>query len=78
MPLATVLRYLAALQLLAPSYAFARQIINELADCHAPVREYIEPIVSAPMHTLTPDEQLWRRTAERITSPADPRPKGTV
>ena len=68
LPLAVVLRYLAALTLLAPSHGFARQMQNELADCEAPVADYIEPIWQAPMHTLTPDEQVWRRCAERITS----------
>lgn len=67
--LATTLRYLAALALLAPGPGFARAVQNELADCEGPVADYIEPIWQAPMHTLTPDEQLWRRTAERITSP---------
>ncbi len=62
--LAVTLRYLAALTLLAPSHSFARSLQNEMTDCEAPVADYI-----APMHTLTPDEQLWRRTAERITSP---------
>lgn len=72
--LATTLRYLAALTLLAPSHAFARTLQNEMADCEAPVHEYIVPIWQAPMHTLTPDEQLWRRTAERITSPTPTEP----
>lgn len=69
LPLAVVLRYLAALTLLAQSHGFARAIQNELADCEAPVADYIEPIWQVPMGTLTPDEQLWRRCAERITSP---------
>lgn len=69
--LAITLRYLAALTLLAPSHSFARAVQNELADCEAPVADYIAPIWQAPMNALTPDEQLWRRTAERITSPTN-------
>lgn len=68
--LAITLRYLAALTLLAPSHSFARALQNELADCEGPVADYIHPIWQAPMNALTPDEQLWRRTAERITSPS--------
>lgn len=64
--LAVSLRYLKALGRLAPSYAFARQLMRELADCHAPVCEYVMPIHRAPLTQLTADEQLWRRTAEQI------------
>lgn len=64
--LATVLRYLTALNMLAPHYAFARVIQRELAEGHEPIHEFIEPIVRVPMHLLSPDEQLWKRTAERI------------
>ena len=68
--LATVLRYLTALNMLAPSYAFARAVQRELAEGHEPIHEFIEPIVRAPMHALSPDEKLWRRTAERIHAPS--------
>lgn len=64
--LATVLRYLTALNLLAPSYTFARVIQRELAEGHGPIHEYVEPIHRTPTHLLSPDEQLWKRTAERI------------
>lgn len=64
--LATTLQYLTALNLLAPSYAFARVIQRELADGHGPIHEYVEPLVRTPTHLLSPDEQLWKRTAERI------------
>ena len=64
--LATVLRYLTALNMLAPHYAFARVIQRDLVDSSVQIHEFIEPIVRVPMHVLSPDEQLWRRTAERI------------
>lgn len=67
--LAVALRYLQALSVLAPRHAFARQILAELADSRATVAEYVQPIHTAPMKHLTPDEQLWRRTAEMPTLP---------
>ncbi len=68
--LATVLRYITALNMLAPHYAFARILQRELADGHGPIHEYVEPLLRTTTHLLSPDEQLWKRTAERIAPPA--------
>lgn len=64
--LAISLRYLKALSELAPRHSFARALLVELSHKDVTVAEYIDPIHRAPMHALTPDEQLWRRTAERM------------
>lgn len=63
---AVVLRYLTALNMLAPHYAFARAIQRDLTEPTVNIYEYIAPVHRTPMRALTPDEQLWRRTAERI------------
>lgn len=63
---AVVLRYLTALNMLAPHYAFARVIQRDLTEPTVNIYEYIAPVHRTPMRALTPDEQLWKRTAERI------------
>lgn len=68
--LATVLRYLTALNMLAPHYAFARVIQRDLTEPSVNIYEYIAPVHRTPMRALTPDEQLWKRTAERIHAPS--------
>lgn len=68
--LATVLRYLTALNLLAPHYVFARVIQRDLTEPSVNIYEYIAPVHRTPMRALTPDEQLWKRTAERIHAPS--------
>lgn len=68
--LATVLRYLTALNMLAPHYVFARVIQRDLTEPSVNIYEYIAPVHRTPMRALTPDEQLWKRTAERIHAPS--------
>lgn len=67
---AVVLRYLTALNLLAPHYAFARVIQRDLTEPSVNIYEYIAPVHRTPMHALSPDEALWKRTAERIHAPS--------
>ena len=67
--LATVLRYLTALNMLAPHYAFARVIQRDLTESSVNIYEYIAPVHRTPTRALSPDEQLWKRTAERIHAP---------
>lgn len=67
---AVVLRYLAALNMLAPHYVFARVIQRDLTEPSVNIYEYIAPVHRTPMRALTPDEQLWKRTAERIHAPS--------
>lgn len=67
---AVVLRYLTALNMLAPHYAFARVIRRDLTEPSVNIYEYIAPVHRTPMRALTPDEQLWKRTAERIHAPS--------
>lgn len=66
---AVVMRYLTALNLLAPHYTFARVIQRDLTEPSVNIYEYIAPIHRSPRAALPPDEQLWRRTAERIHAP---------
>ena len=67
---AVVLRYLTALNMLAPHYAFARVIQRDMTEPMVNIYEYIAPVHRTPMRALTPDEQLWKRTAERIHAPS--------
>ena len=67
---AVVLRYLTALNMLAPHYAFARVIQRDMTEPTVNIYEYIAPVHRTPMRALTPDEQLWKRTAERIHAPS--------
>lgn len=66
---AMVLRYLTALNMLAPHYAFARVIQRDMTEPSVDIYEYIVPVHRTPMHALSADEQLWKRTAERIHAP---------
>ena len=67
---AVVLRYLTALNMLAPHYAFARVIQRDLTEPTVNIYEYIAPVHRTPIRALSPDEQLWKRTAERIHAPS--------
>lgn len=67
---AVVMRYLTALNLLAPHYVFARVIQRDLTEPSVNIYEYIAPVHRTPARALSPDEQLWKRTAERIHAPS--------
>ena len=67
---AVVMRYLTALNMLAPHYAFARVIQRDLTESSVNIYEYIAPVHRTPMRALSPDEALWKRTAERIHAPS--------
>lgn len=67
---AAVMRYLTALNLLAPHYAFARVIQRDMTEPSVNIYEYIAPVHRTPMRALSADEQLWKRTAERIHAPS--------
>ena len=67
---AVVLRYLTALNMLAPHYAFARVIQRDMTEPSVNIYEYISPVHRTPLRALSPDEQLWKRTAERIHAPS--------
>lgn len=66
---AVVMRYLTALNLLAPHYMFARVIQRDLTEPSVNIYEYIVPVHRTPMRALSPDEALWKRTAERVYAP---------
>lgn len=67
---AVVMRYLTALNMLAPHYAFARVIQRDLTEPSVNIFEYIAPVHRIPTRALSADEQLWKRTAERIHAPS--------
>jgi hypothetical protein len=64
MELAIVLRYLAALNLLAASHTWARTIQRDLAMSGVEVAEYIEPITSGK--GLTANEAVWYLKAKEL------------
>ena len=67
MDLALTLRYLRALETMASSpttAAFAHSVLTELAHPLNQIEEFIQPIATRPIATLTTEERRWRFLVE--------------
>lgn len=62
-------RFISALVTIAetgapPMRAFAKSALRDMSCPEVAITEYLTPVICHPAHTLTPEEQLWRRLAQ--------------